>query len=330
MPVGALKAPTDGSPLVQAVGQFTAHLQGERRASPNTVLAYQRDLLNLCQFVSDKRGRPAELSDIDRFMLRGWLAALVKQISSNSIARKMASLRAFYRYLSRSGVVKENPAEQLATPKVHRKMPAFLGVDQANEVMSTPAQLGTATPAQQARDMLLLEILYGSGLRVGELVGLNLADFDPAQGLLRVLGKGRKERVVPLGSKTLTALKEYLALRPTLRNPKDGKQDAQALLLSRLGKRVGARQVQRLVQRYGALGVGRPDLHPHALRHSCATHMLEGGADLRAIQELLGHSGLSTTQRYTHLSLDRLLKVYDESHPLARHSAQGRLRAKAS
>jgi integrase/recombinase XerC len=262
--------------------------------------------------------RPPTLADVDRFALRGWLGKLVETVSALSVARKLASVRSFYRFLERDGRVSKNPAELLATPRIRRKMPAFLGVDAAAEVMAAPNESPAISSAQRARDSVMLELLYGSGLRVSELAQLNLIDFDQSQGLLRVLGKGRKERVVPLGSKARAALIAYLPERNGLRHPKSGEQHAQALLLSPLGKRLGVRQIQRLVQRYGALGAGRADLHPHALRHSCATHMLEGGADLRAIQEMLGHSSLSTTQRYTHLSLNQLLQVYDHSHPLAR------------
>jgi integrase/recombinase XerC len=172
--------------------------------------------------------------------------------------------------------------------------------------------------ASRSRDTALLEVLYGSGLRVSELVQLDLGSVSFGEGSVRVLGKGKKERIVPFGSKAAEALRAYLAHRAELRHPKTGEQDPAALFLGRSGARLGVRWVQKLVHRYGALGTGRPDLHPHALRHSCATHMLEGGADLRAIQEMLGHSSLSTTQRYTHLSLDKLLEVYDKSHPLAR------------
>lgn len=309
-----------GGPLFEAVESFCGHLAGERRASAHTVVAYRRDLLSLCAFVAEKKGSGARLQDVDKFVLRGWLSELLKQISANSIARKLASVRAWYRFMLRRGMISDNPAAQLATPKVRRKLPAFLGVDQAAEVMNAPLAMPALSAVQRARDALLLELLYGSGLRVSELAGLNVSDIDRREGMIRVVGKGRKERIVPMGSKALEALTAYLQLRGELRHPKTGAQDPQALLLTPRGQRMGVRQVQRLVQRYGALGAGRPDLHPHALRHSCATHLLEGGADLRAIQELLGHSGLSTTQRYTHLSLDRLLQVYDQSHPLAKLS----------
>jgi len=306
------------SSLLDVVETFCGHLAGERRASHHTVLAYQSDLRSLCTFITAQKGRPATLGDVDKFMLRGWLGELLRAVGANSIARKLASVRALYRFMLRQGMVRENPAAQLATPKVRRKMPGFLGVDQAEGVMRAPLEQPGLGSEQRARDSVMLELLYGSGLRVSELMTLNLSDIDLSESMVRVFGKGKKERLVPVGSKATAAVLQYLPLRAALRHPKTGAQDGQALLLNRLGKRMGVRQIQRLVQRYGALGAARPDLHPHALRHSCATHLLEGGADLRAIQELLGHSGLSTTQRYTHLSLDRLLQVYDDSHPLAK------------
>jgi integrase/recombinase XerC len=178
------------------------------------------------------------------------------------------------------------------------------------------APLGT--DAEKLRDRVLLELLYGSGLRVSELAALDLEAVNVSACEVRVLGKGRKERIVPMSGKTLEALAGYLPRRSELRHPRTGFCHPAALLVTRRGQRLGIRRIQTLVQRYGALGAGRPDLHPHALRHSCATHLLEGGADLRVIQELLGHSSLTTTQRYTHVSLDQLLGVYDKAHPLAR------------
>jgi integrase/recombinase XerC len=184
--------------------------------------------------------------------------------------------------------------------------------------MEVPPLSPLGTDVEKLRDRAFLELLYGSGLRVSELAALNLEAVNLRACEVRVLGKGSKERIVPISGKALEALEAYLARRSELRHGRSGFQDAQALLLTRRGLRLGVRRIQTLVQRYGALGAGRPDLHPHALRHSCATHLLEGGADLRVIQELLGHSSLSTTQRYTHVSLDQLLTVYDKAHPLAR------------
>ncbi|MCC6900515.1 MAG: tyrosine recombinase XerC [Polyangiaceae bacterium] len=304
--------------LARALSRFAEHLAGERRASAHTVQAYASDLAQLSSFVRAKNKRALGPEDIDKLTLRAWLGELSRTRSPTSIARKLASVRAFFRYLAREGEVRENPAELLATPKVRRKLPAFLSVDAAAQVMDAPAPSARTTPSEQARDRLMLELLYGSGLRVSELSGLDLDAIFLEQGEIRVLGKGRKERIVPLGSRARAALEAYLPLRPELRHPKTDAQDPRALLLTRRGTRLGVRRVQVLVQRYGALAAGRPDLHPHALRHTCATHMLEGGADLRAIQEMLGHSSLSTTQRYTHVSLDQLLGVYDRAHPLAK------------
>jgi integrase/recombinase XerC len=212
----------------------------------------------------------------------------------------------------------QNPAEQLDGPKLAASTPTFLGVDAARQVVEAPA-VAPISDAARARDALILELLYGCGLRLSELAGLDLASIEGGRSALRVVGKGNKERRVPLGAAATTALDAYLVLREQWAHPKTGFVDPKALLLSRFGRRLGVRTIQKLVHRYGALGAGRADLHPHALRHSCATHMLEGGADLRVLQEMLGHSSLSTTQRYTHLSLQQLLSVYDKSHPLANH-----------
>jgi integrase/recombinase XerC len=305
--------------LGRATVAFIDHLELERRASPHTVDAYRRDLTEFVAHVRGADDGPATPSEVTRLVLRDFLGTVSKTCTSSTVARKLAAVRTFFRYLVRTGALAESPAEQLGTPKVRRRLPAMLNVESASEVMAAPAaNEGQGTEATRLRDVALLEVLYGSGLRVSELTALELDALSLGELTLRVLGKGKKERVVPLGTKCEGALRAYLAVRGELRHPKTGKQDPAAVFLSHTGRRLGVRWVQKLVHRYGALGTGRPDLHPHALRHSCATHMLEGGADLRAIQEMLGHSSLSTTQRYTHLSLDRLLKVYDESHPLAR------------
>jgi integrase/recombinase XerC len=307
--------------------RFTAHLATERRASPHTVLAYGRDLSGLFEYVR-ARSSPARIQDIDKLTLRAWLAEVSRTVSPTTLSRKLASVRAFFGWLERETLVARNPASQLSSPKLRRKLPRFLGAQAAGEVMEAPD--GTAIgPIERARDSALLEVLYGSGLRVSELVGLDLEHVELRDASLRVLGKGKKERIVPIGSKASVALERYLSGRLELRHPRTGAQDERALFLGRTGARLGVRRVQTLVRRYGGIGAGRGDLHPHALRHSCATHLLEGGADLRAIQELLGHSSLSTTQRYTHVSLDQLMAVYDKAHPLARRpgSSPGRARA---
>jgi integrase/recombinase XerC len=301
--------------FAESVATFLDFLASERRASRHTVNAYRRDLAQLASFMVEKRGSELSADAIDVFLLRQWLGATARVVAPPSVARKIAAVKTLFRYLHRLGHIAKNPAADLASPKVRRPLPTFLGVDAAREVMESPR--GDEPIAR--RDRAVLEVLYGSGLRVSELSGLDLGDIDLAQASVRVVGKGNKERVVPLGRAAVQALTSYLEVRASL--PRRGPPDPRALFLSSRGARLGVRQVQLLVHRQGALGAGRADLHPHALRHTCATHMLEGGADLRAIQEMLGHASLATTQRYTHVSLDQLMKVYDSAHPLAK---QGR------
>jgi integrase/recombinase XerC len=310
------RGPDVAQSLRRATERFLGHLGGERRLALNTRLAYGRDLTQLAEFLQLRLGREAEASEVNKGVLRSWLAHLAKDLAPESIARKISAVRSLFRFLQREASAQENPAEQLMSPKVSRRMPRFLSVDAAEQVV-TAASEHPQDELFQARDSLLLELLYGSGVRVSELCGLNLDDFDRARQQVRIRGKGNKERLVPVGEYAWVALDRYLEARPGLAHPRTSHQDPRALLLNRHGGRLTPRSVQRLVQRYGALGAGRADLHPHALRHSCATHMLESGADLRAIQEFLGHASLSTTQRYTHLSLDQLMRVYDASHPLA-------------
>ncbi len=306
--------------LDAAVAGFLRYLEVERRSSPNTIDAYRRDLSGLATFVRERRekggGEAAKVAAIDIYALRGWLGTLARTHAASSVARHVAAARTWMRWMQKRGIVTANPADELASPKVRRPLPTFLSVDAAAQVVEAPEG---DTPAE-VRDRAVLELLYGSGLRVSELVGLDLGDADLASGSARVLGKGSKERIVPLGGKSIAALRAYVDARGALRHPKTGAQDARALFLSPRGARLGVRAVQTLVQKYGALGAGRADLHPHALRHTCATHLLDGGADLRAIQELLGHSSLSTTQRYTHVSMEHLTRVYDAAHPLAKIS----------
>lgn len=309
-------------PLGKLLQRFRDHLALERRVSEHTVLAYGRDLDELAEFVRGRRARGARLDDIDKLLLRSWLGELSRKLSSPSLSRKLSSVRAFFAWLEREGLTRDNPAALLKSPKLRRKLPKFLSGDQAGEVVEAPLTAPGAE-VERLRDAAMLEMLYGSGLRVSELVGLDLDHVMLEREEVRVLGKGKKERIVPLGSKARQALGTYLGRRPELRHPRTGQQDARSLFLGRHGTRLGVRRVQTLVQRYGALGAGRGDLHPHALRHSCATHLLEGGADLRAIQELLGHTSLATTQRYTHVSLDQLVAVYDRAHPMAK-KASGR------
>jgi integrase/recombinase XerC len=319
-----------GDEFARALARFVSYLAAERRASPHTVSAYRRDLESLSAFLRAHNPNGASLGSLDKFSLRAWLGEIAKSVEPPTIARKISSVRAFCDFLARTGLLAVNPTATLSSPKLRRKLPRFLAAEAASEVMRVPLAQRGGRDVEHLRDAVALELLYGSGLRVSELASLDLDQIAIESAEVRVLGKGRKERIVPLGSKSLTALAAYLPRRVELRHPRTFAQDPQALLLGRLGKRLSVRWLQALVKRYGALGLGRSDLHPHALRHSCATHMLEGGADLRAIQELLGHSSLSTTQRYTHVSLDQLLAVYDRAHPLARSSGSSSKRRDGS
>jgi integrase/recombinase XerC len=302
-------------PLGEEIAEFLAHLAGERRAATLTVATYRRDLQALHHHLRE-RGLPLDAAALDRRILRGFLATVCDGREAATVARKLAAVRAFYRFLVRQGRCQDNPAAALKLPKVRRPLPKVVAVDDVSEMLEMPSAEEGSAPAT-LRDRAILELLYGSGLRVSELVGLDIDSLDLTAGSVRVLGKGSKERVVPLGGPCIEVLQRYLAARTALRHSRTGAQDARAVFLSRRGKRVSTRAVQHLVQRYGALGTGRGDLHPHMLRHSFATHLLDAGADLRGIQELLGHSSLATTQRYTHVSIDRLAEVYDRAHPLA-------------
>jgi len=308
--VEAAETPPE-SALRASVREFVTVLARERRASRHTVAAYSRDLFQLTQFVEQKRPNLRGPEAVDVLLLRGWLGQLATKLEPASIARKMAAARAFFRHQIVRGKMKDNPAGALALPKVRRKLPRVLNVDAAKETVEAPDDGDDGG----LRDRAIMELLYSSGLRVSELVGLDLdrlvLEQDRAEA--RVIGKGDKERRVPIGEPARLALTRYLDERKV-----EVSQATGAVFLSKRGRRLSVRAVQSLVKKYGALGAGRGDLHPHAMRHTCATHMLDGGADLRAIQELLGHSSLATTQRYTHVSVEQLMRVYDSAHPLAR------------
>lgn len=301
--------------LDDAIAAFAVYLRVERGASPHTLSAYGRDLASFAAFARERQS-PAlgDVRSVDVYLLRGWLGLLARKNAPASVARKVATARSWMRWLRRRGHISMSPADELSSPKVRRGLPTLLSVDAACEVVESPA----LESLRGARDRAILEVLYGSGLRVSELCGLDVDALDLASGSARVRGKGDKERNVPLGGRCVAAIRQWLEERPRMVHPKTGKQDSKAVFLAIRGARIGPRAVRSIVHAYGASGAGRADLHPHALRHTCATHMLDGGADLRAIQEILGHASLSTTQRYTHVSMTQLMRVYDAAHPLAR------------
>jgi integrase/recombinase XerC len=312
-----------------AIEEYLQHLKGERDASAHTLRNYRVDLE---QFLAYLRERPGSGSDptpaaVDEFVVRGFLARLHgERLARSSMARKLAAIRSFFRFLCRQGRLCANPAALVRAPRQPVRTTAHLSVDEAFQLLAAPAGRLTApaaarrknTDALVRRDRAILELFYASGLRIGELTGLSLDQLDLRQGLVRVHGKGRKERIVPVGRVAVTALGSYLEIRETLRPRTGNLRPIGALFLNARGTPLGARGVSQIVLRHLiASGLGRK-ITPHGLRHSFATHLLNAGADLRAIQELLGHARLSTTQRYTHVGLDKVMEIYDRSHPRAR------------
>jgi integrase/recombinase XerC len=290
------------------VADFLRHLRQEKNASAGTERGYRADLEQLARFLGDRD--PASVTHQD---LRQFLGHLIDlKIKRSSLARKLSAVRSFFKYLHREGLVAGNPARLIATPRQDKRLPAVLTVDDALRLMRAPA----GDEISALRDRAVLETLYSTGIRAGELVGINHEDIDRQDRLIRVRGKGRKERIVPVGTKALDAIDAYCSR-------KHSAAQEPAVFTGPSGKRLTARTVQRI------LGNCRKKLglsakaSPHTLRHSFATHLLESGADLRAIQELLGHASLSTTQRYTHLNLDALMDAYDRAHPRAKRRERG-------
>lgn len=304
------------TPLEEQIVRFTTHLRDERRRSPRTVEDYGRDLGSFARFL-EARGLEQDAAKVDVAVLRGFLGSIVRELEPATMARKMSVLRSFFRYLERRGIVRTNPAAALRPPKIVRSAPRFLTVEETLGVVAAPSEDAGRDETLALRDRAMLELLYASGMRVSELASLSLGDLDLRSREGRVIGKGDKQRRIYFGEVAERAIAAWLAARPRCVG-KDGDQDERALFLGRFGTRLTARQIENVVRRYGALGAARPDLHPHAIRHSAATHLLDAGADLRGIQELLGHASLSTTQRYTHVGLDRLTEAYVKAHPLGR------------
>jgi integrase/recombinase XerC len=289
------------------VAAFLRYLDRERSASPHTVRAYARDLAQLEAHLAEELGRPPRAEDADHLLIRAWLARLHRDgVKKVSAARKLAALRTFFRYLCREGILEKNPARALLSPRRERRIPGHFEEDEMASFVDVP---GDGDSARRAR--AILEMLYGTGIRCAELVGLDLGDVDLQGRTLRVLGKGSKERIVPFGKPAAEALQVYLTVRSRL------KARNSALFVNARGGRLTDRWVRQIVsRRVKQVAIARR-LSPHSLRHSFATHLLERGADLRAIQELLGHASLSTTQRYTHVNARHILDVYKKTHPRA-------------
>jgi len=289
------------------IRQFIHYLSIERNASPHTCRNYLNDLEQFEIFLKESRLHlspegEVEMERVDRWTIRKYLSFLHRKNKKSSIARKVSTLRSFYKYLSREHLVSSNPAKSVSTPKVEKPLPTTLTVDEAFRLMESPEE------KSRLRDRAILEFLYSSGIRVGELVGLNVNHLDLELGIVKVMGKGRKERIVPVGVKAVGALKSYLEERGDLAGE-------EPLFVNLRGGRLTARSVGRLVKKYTRRSGIFRKVSPHSLRHTFATHLLDAGADIREIQEMLGHASLSTTQRYIHLSLGKLMEVYDRAHP---------------
>jgi integrase/recombinase XerC len=303
--------PPAAPPLVALAQKFARHLEHEKRASPHTLRNYRLNVEQLLTFIRDKQRR-LEPAAIDIPILRSYLASLFEANEPATIARKLSAVRAFLRFLRRERVVEENVAMLLRPPKARKSLPTFLTVEQAGALVEAPVRAGKPGPLS-ARDAAILEVMYGCGLRVSECVALDIGDLDGDYVNVR-MGKGRKDRKVPVGTKAKEALARWLDERQQLA-PGDV-----ALFVNARGRRVGVRSVRRFVDVQAIRG-GVPKTHPHALRHSYATHLLASGADLRAIQDLLGHASLTTTARYAHVNFDYLARAYS-AHPHAGKSFQ--------
>ena len=298
-----------GTTIVQkATAKFIRALR-ERNASPHTIKAYATDLAQFVEYVG-----PQGWSDIDHVLIRGYLSSLYERgLSKTSVARALAALRSLYRWLAQEGVVDQNPAALVATPKLPKKLPRVPTIEEVNTVLDS--KMPECSTFNQ-RDLAILELLYGCGIRNSELIGINVDDIRWSNEIVLVRGKGRKERYVPLGESANAAVRAYLPLRQKIL-AETKRTTERALLINLRGSRLTTRSVGRIVKQIAVANGLSPDVHPHTLRHAFGTHMLEEGADLRAIQEMLGHERLSTTQWYTQLTVKHVMEVYDRTHPHA-------------
>lgn len=298
-----------------AVDGFLRYLRRERNASPNTLAAYEDDLNQFLRFLGELSSASSlSFRTIDHHTLRSFLGSLVGQsYSKKSIARKVACLKSFFRFAHRTGLIARNPALALASPKMPKRLPEYLGEEVIDALMEQPDQ-GTSIGL---RDRAILELFYSTGIRLGELIRLNPDDVDLNGNIVKVVGKGSKARIVPVGARAAAALRTYLAVRQDLLTGKGGVGSGGALFVTARGYRVNPKGINRLMNKYIGAVSDIQKKSPHVLRHTFATHLLNRGADLRAVKEMLGHESLSTTQIYTHVSIDRLKKVYSQAHPKA-------------
>ncbi len=302
------------------IDRFIDHLRIERNASVHTLRSYAADLEQFRNFLiskelfTDAKSGDVSVGKIDRLAIRAYLSHLFRVRKKTSLARKIAAQRSFFRYLVAEGILERNPAEMVSTPKPEKPLPTFLPVDEVFSLMDAP----DPSEVWGARDRAMLEVLYSCGIRVSELVGLSDGDADYFLGILKVYGKGGKERIVPIGDKAVKALQQYLPLRDKVLARWKLPRPPSPFFINSRGGRLTSRSVARILQKHLLRCGLLRKVSPHALRHSFATHLLDAGADLRSIQEMLGHVSLSTTQKYTHVSVDKLMEIYDRAHPRAK------------
>ena len=300
--------------MKEHINSYISFLKNEKNYSNNTIISYKNDLLQLLNYLEDcKILKRNNIQYIDRSIMRKYIVYLKKRgYSTRSICRKISTIRSFFKFISREGIAKINPTINLITPKIDKKLPCFLYLQEINKLIETPP----GNTILGIRDRAILELLYGTGMRVGELVNLNVLDIDLYEKTVKVFGKGSKERILPLGNPSIKAIQEYITSRNLfIKNIPIIKIDLNAFLLNRFGGRISARSIRRIIIKYMKIAGLNKKVSPHVLRHSFATHLLGGGADLRSVQELLGHESLSTTQIYTHITKERLKIIYKKSHP---------------
>ena len=291
--------------------KFLSYLEIEKNYSPHTLVNYKLDLVEFIDFIEDKSLEKVEYNDFRRFLAQ----LRTRQFKPRTLARKLSSIRSLFKFLQREGYIKENPAVLLVTPKLDKILPNFLSEGEVTELIESPTLKGSKKPSAALsvrRDRAIFETLYSSGLRVSELVGLNVENIDFIGNVVKVFGKGKKERIVPIGDTALKEIRAYLAQRPV----KEGVKQ-RAVFLNKNGERLTDRSIRNIINKHLLMTSIKNKVSPHVMRHSFATHLLDRGADLRSVQELLGHVNLSTTQIYTHITTERLKSVYDKAHPHA-------------
>ena len=307
------------------IGVFIAYLRDQKGYSQHTIRNYRIDLTQFSEFLVSREALPdgqkadQNMEAIDALVIREYLGSLFGRFARSTIARRLSSVRSFFLFLEKKGIVMTNPAGDIATPKLGKYIPVYLSVDDVFRLLERPDRkkpLGL-------RDLAILEVLYSCGIRVSELEALDISGVDFEERLVTVIGKGDRERIVPIGRIALKAVRNYLEATRDLRKGDGNDSQDGPLFINFRGGRLSGRSIARIIKRYAAESGLNPEISPHSMRHTFATHLLDGGADLRSVQELLGHASLSTTQRYTHVSLDRLMEVYDKAHPRSRQKGAG-------